>query len=167
MKAKENLAFVNCSVIDGDIDTDVIADAVILVRNRVEGGEKPGRIEAVDKRGKVRIPPDYREIDLEGKVVMPGLINAHAHLIGNGKPRNIRTPEARKRLAWFLGTKVGKRIALKWIRGNVSNALNSGVTTIRAVGDPHAYSIPIRREVDDGKMMVPRILAAGKMITSS
>lgn len=138
MSAKQNLAFTNCNVIDGGIDTEVISDAVILVRDRVEGGEKAGRIEAVARKEEVEIPPGYRAIDLQGKYVMPGLINAHAHLIGSGKPRNTRTPKARKRLAWFLGTKVGKAIALKWIRQNAFNALNSGVTTVRTVGDPHA-----------------------------
>ena len=28
----------------------------------------------------------YSEIDLEGKYIMPGLINMHVHLAGNGKP---------------------------------------------------------------------------------
>ncbi len=167
MPVRQNLAFVNCNVIDGDIDSEVIQDAVILVRNRVEDEGKAGRIEAVAGKEDVEIPPGYRVIDLEGKYVMPGLINAHAHLIGSGKPRNTRTPAARRRLAEFLGTRVGRAIALKWIRQNARNALHAGVTTVRTVGDPHAYSIPIRREVEDGRMIGPRILAAGKIIASS
>lgn len=28
----------------------------------------------------------YTEVDLAGKYIMPGLINMHVHLAGNGKP---------------------------------------------------------------------------------
>ena len=33
------------------------------------------------------IPADFEPVDLEGKYLMPGLINLHVHLAGNGKPQ--------------------------------------------------------------------------------
>ncbi|WP_128891568.1 amidohydrolase family protein [Erythrobacter sp. HKB08] len=48
-----------------------IEDGVVLV----EGD----RIRAVGTRGDVAIPAGFREVDMNGKVIMPGLVDAHAH----------------------------------------------------------------------------------------
>ncbi|MFR0783076.1 MAG: hypothetical protein ACLSHP_09135 [Coprococcus sp.] len=32
----------------------------------------------------------YKTIDLQGRYIMPGLINMHVHLAGNGKPQKNR-----------------------------------------------------------------------------
>jgi imidazolonepropionase-like amidohydrolase len=135
------------------------------VENNTQKDE--GRIKVVDKKNKVTIPPDYKQFDLTGKYVIPGLINAHAHLIGDDRPRDISTPEKQRKLVHFVGTSIGKKLALKMIRKNVTNALNSGVTTIRAVGDPHGYDLLIRNEVQQGKLAGPCIFAAGKLICPS
>ncbi|HEY0625797.1 MAG TPA: amidohydrolase family protein [Allosphingosinicella sp.] len=49
----------------------VIDDGVVLV----EGN----RIRAVGRRGEVAIPGGARQVDLAGKTIIPGLIDAHAH----------------------------------------------------------------------------------------
>ena len=168
MKKQQNLAFTNCNVIDGNLDSKIIKDCVILVNNEtVVNGKPTGKIEGLGKRSEIEIPDDYRMIDLNGKYVIPGLINAHAHLIGDGQPRDLSTPEKQKKLIRFLGTAIGKRFALKKMRQNVTNALNSGVTTIRAVGDPHGYDLLIRKEVQEGKLSGPRIFAAGRVVCPS
>lgn len=51
--------------------------ADILVNN--------GIIEDIITNGKS--PSECSEIDLDGKYIMPGLINMHVHLAGNGKPQ--------------------------------------------------------------------------------
>lgn len=33
------------------------------------------------------VPDGFKEINLEGRYLMPGLINMHVHLAGNGKPQ--------------------------------------------------------------------------------
>ena len=38
------------------------------------------RITAVGKEGKVHYPKNARVIELEGRTIMPGIINAHGHL---------------------------------------------------------------------------------------
>jgi len=52
-------------------DGGVIDDGVIVITN--------GRIAAVGKRGQVVIPAGARTVDLAGKTIIPGLVDAHAH----------------------------------------------------------------------------------------
>jgi len=52
-------------------DGGVIDDGVIVVRDH--------RIAAVGRRGEVAVPPDAERVDLAGKTIIPGLIDAHAH----------------------------------------------------------------------------------------
>ncbi|WP_246048532.1 amidohydrolase family protein [Arenimonas terrae] len=56
---------------DAEAAQEVIEDGVVLVR-----GE---RIVAVGRRGDVAIPAGAREIDVAGKTVFPGIVDAHAH----------------------------------------------------------------------------------------
>lgn len=38
------------------------------------------------------IPAGYERVNLEGKYILPGLINLHVHLAGSGKPKkSLRT----------------------------------------------------------------------------
>jgi imidazolonepropionase-like amidohydrolase len=65
------IALTGARVIDGTGATP-LAQATILVTN--------GRIAAVGAPAAVRIPAGATRVDLSGKTIMPGLINAHAHL---------------------------------------------------------------------------------------
>jgi len=58
------------TVIDGT-GGPALNDAVVVIRGN--------RIEAVGKRGTVSVPADGRHVDLRGKFLIPGLIDAHAH----------------------------------------------------------------------------------------
>ena len=64
-------AFVGARVIDGTGKT-ALEKATLLVRN--------GRIEAVGPS--VKVPAGVERIDVTGKTVIPGLINAHGHVNG-------------------------------------------------------------------------------------
>jgi imidazolonepropionase-like amidohydrolase/Tol biopolymer transport system component len=71
-KPRGRYALVNARIVTmAKDDGGVIADGVLLV----EGD----RIAGVGPRGSVAIPAGTREIDLQGRTVIPGLIDAHAH----------------------------------------------------------------------------------------
>ena len=63
-------AFTGFTLIDGT-GAAPVPDATLLVRN--------GRILAVGPSSRVRIPAGAERVTLDGKFVMPGLINGHGH----------------------------------------------------------------------------------------
>jgi imidazolonepropionase-like amidohydrolase len=65
------IALVGGRVIDGT-GRAPLARAIIVVNN--------GRIEAVGAPSAVRVPAGATTVDLSGKTIVPGMINAHAHL---------------------------------------------------------------------------------------
>lgn len=57
---------------EAETSQEVMEDAVVLVQGDT--------IRAVGKRGEVRVPDGARVIDVQGKTLMPGIIDAHAHV---------------------------------------------------------------------------------------
>ena len=75
----EPFALAGVTVVTGDADGTVLPGRTVVV------GAK-GKIEQVGPTAHTIVPPGYRLMDLTGHFVVPGLINAHAHLFSNGKP---------------------------------------------------------------------------------
>ena len=69
--APRTQAFVNARIIDG-VSPAPIARGVVVVRN--------GRVAAVGPLDLVTIPADAERVDLTGKTVVPGIVNAHGHV---------------------------------------------------------------------------------------
>jgi imidazolonepropionase-like amidohydrolase len=72
--AAANVALTGARVIDGT-GRAALEQATIVVAN--------GRIEAVGPAGAVAIPAGATRVDLAGKTIIPGIVNAHAH-VNNG-----------------------------------------------------------------------------------
>jgi imidazolonepropionase-like amidohydrolase len=163
---KFNLALINCSIIDGNKEGKIITDGVILIKNIVEKEEQPGKIVRVGSENETDIPKNYKKIDLKGAYVLPGLINAHCHLAGSGKPTKLMklSDKSMKRLFKFLATPIGKIILFKLMKKNSMNALHSGVTTMRSMADPLYIDLKLRDRINNGKIIGPRLLCAGKGI---
>ena len=106
----------------------------------------------------------YKIIDLKGGYLMPGLINMHVHLAGNGKPQKKQRDNA-KLVSKIMGNSLIKRAAYKLVAGFAKTELMSGVTTIRTVGGLADFDTRLRDEIAAGKKIGPRILAANEGIS--
>ncbi|MGD1067413.1 MAG: amidohydrolase family protein [Vulcanimicrobiaceae bacterium] len=90
---------------------------------------------------------------LEAACVVPGLINAHAHLEANGEPD--------------LQSLVVLRTALDrtlYAAQNARLALQAGVTTVRDLGAADGTAIAVRDAVERGEHPGPTIVPAGRAI---
>lgn len=147
-------ALINGKILDGS-ENMTARDAVVLV-----DGEK---IANVLPKGDP-IPNGYETIDLGGKYLMPGLINMHVHLAGNGKPQKRQRDNA-KLVKKIMSTAVTRAIAYKLVAKFAKLELLSGVTTIRTVGGLADFDTKLRDDIKNGKKIGPRILAANRGIS--
>lgn len=106
----------------------------------------------------------YKIVDLKGKYVMPGLINMHVHLAGNGKPQKKQRDNA-KLVKTIMSTALTRAVAYKMVCGFAKDELLSGVTTIRTVGGLADFDTRLREDILSGRKVGPRILAANMGIS--
>ncbi|MBO7676920.1 MAG: amidohydrolase family protein, partial [Erysipelotrichaceae bacterium] len=97
--------------------------------------------------------------DLKGQYLLPGLINMHVHLAGNGKPQK-KQRDNTKLVKLLFSNPLSARVAYYMVRNYASIELNSGVTTIRTVGGLKDLDSKIRDEINEGKILGPRILSS-------
>ena len=165
---KKNLALINCNIIDGNPESKLITNGVILIQNVVKDKEKeiPGLIVKVGNMNEVEIPSDYKKVDLKGNYILPGLINAHCHLFGSGKPTKIMqlSEQTLKKLLWLVQTRVGIALSKKGMKKHALTALNAGVTTLRSMSEFLYLDVKLRKKIEEGKIFGPRILCSGKGI---
>ena len=110
------------------------------------------------------VPAEYGRVDLGGGYVMPGLINMHVHLAGNGKPQK-KQRDNEKLVRTIMGSGLTRAVAYKMVCGFARDELYSGVTTIRTVGGLGSFDTRLRDEIAAGKQAGPRILAANQGIS--
>ena len=130
---------------------------VILVEN-----ERITELLPAEEVGKRNLKASgYEEIDLQGKYILPGLINMHVHLAGNGKPQK-KQRDNEALVKKIMSNGLTKAIAYNMVCGFAKDELYSGVTTIRTVGD---FDTRLRDDIAAGKKPGPRILAANEGIS--
>jgi imidazolonepropionase-like amidohydrolase len=101
-------------------------------------------------------PSGVRTVDLSARTVLPGLIDSHAHLIGE--------MDEGKGYAYL----VDRSSAQEAITGvtNARTTLLGGVTTVRDVGTFHAFvDLALREAIEDGRIAGPRMMCAGAYVT--
>lgn len=125
-----------------------IDDAVLVV----DGGKVIGVFEGRAPDGLV--PDGAQVLDYPGCTIVPGLIDAHVHLNlpGDGTLLEdaIREPD-------------GVLVASSAFAAN--RALTAGVTTVRDTGGRGSNTFELRRSIELGHGMGPRVLACGQPIT--
>ncbi len=110
------------------------------------------------------IPDGYQVIDAAGKYILPGLINMHVHLAGNGKPQKKQRDNA-KLVRLLFSNPISEKAAEILVENYAKIELMSGVTTIRTVGGLKDLDTKLRDAVEAGKKDGPRILAANEGIS--
>lgn len=148
-------AYINANVLDGTEGMEVLENHAVVVEGRRIVDVAP--LADADLSG-------CETFDLKGAYLLPGLINMHVHLAGNGKPqKKQRDNEAlvRKIMSNGLTRAVAYRLVSEYARLE----LHSGVTTIRTVGGLGDFDTRVRDDAAAGKLEAPRILAANMGIS--
>lgn len=102
----------------------------------------------VSRVGRQMMAPDQcsEVIDVDGKTVLPGFIDAHVHL------------------AWAAGKSVSVPDLTLTALSNAQCALRHGITTLRDVGAVHGIPVAIRRAVMRGQVLGPRLLCSAGIV---
>jgi len=132
-KPKGMVALKGAKIITMDGD-EVIQNGVIIV--------KDNRIYKVGNAQSVRIPKEAKVINVDGKTIVPGFVNTHAH---------------------YFGIKKGLLDRQNWtFIANVAWGVTTGLDVQTSTNDPFAY----QDLVDVGQMIGPRAFSTGPGIFS-
>jgi imidazolonepropionase-like amidohydrolase len=134
-------AFVGATVIDGT-GAPALADAVVIV-----GGQ---RIVAVGPASTITVPAGATRIDVRGRTIVPGLINAHGHI---GSTSGLRSGAAVN-----TDENVRRQLAL---------SARYGVTTVVSLGDDREAGFRVRGANDRPDLDRSRLYVAGPVISAN
>lgn len=163
---RKSRAYLNATIFTGERDGETIDRGVVLV-------DADGMIVDVGQADSVAVPRDYESVDLSGKFLMPGLINAHGHLMlpSQRDPDtpmelgNFALPDWMARsLTFFMASYPGRRLVVWAMERNTQRAVRAGVTTLRAIGDPNYYDVLVRERLKTGRTIGPRLLVSGPIL---
>lgn len=153
-------AYINGIILDGSKDMVPQEGKMILT----DGEKIEGIVLPKDENGNEVNLKDYEIVDLEGKYIMPGLVNMHLHLPANGRPKKKEDDNVKK--VKLLTSNALFRKAVRMVcEGSARTQLMSGVTTIRTMGGVLAVDSAIRDRIYDGKTVGPRILASNMAVS--
>src|SRR5438094_5657541 len=138
-------------VFDGE-SAQLHNDWVILIR-----GEK---IEAVGSASEVRAPTDAKVIDLPGMTLMPGLIDAHSHILLHPYSETVWNDQVAREA---LSLRVARAT------NHLRNTLMAGFTTLRDLGTEGAgyADIGLKQAVNQGIVPGPRLFVATRAIVAT
>jgi len=149
-------ALVNGIILDGNENKPTKGKAILVDGERI-----------VDVIKEKESYGDYRVVDLEGKYIMPGLVNLHVHMPVKGGPAKKTSKPVDYKKLFDLLTKVPFVLGIlqKGEERNAKNELFSGVTTLRAVGGILNLDSKVRDKINEGKIIGPRMLVANSAIS--
>ena len=135
------------TLLQAEKDFEPLSDAAIVV----EGS----KIKWVGKESSLS-DKDYEQVlDVGGKTILPGLIDAHTHLAFNGKESLFK-----------LYKDPRDKLILEAIQ-SVATTIRSGVTTVRDVGGFEYVDVLLKNLIAEGAILGPRMFVSGKMVTAT
>ena len=110
------------------------------------------RIRAVGPTEQIRrlAGPKTRIVDLDGRTVIPGLIDAHVHLL--------IAPE-------IVDERSLRNYEQTALRAVMTGFISHGITTVRSTGDPLPYIVQLRDRMDQ-TVTAPRLVVTGPVASS-
>ena len=128
------LALVGGQIYPGPLDKPIL-DGVVLIEN--------GKITAVGKQGKVRIPADAETVDCTGRTIVAGFWNSHVHFTEPKWQNSSELPAAE-------------------LTAQLQQMLTRyGFTSVVDTGSLLPNTLAIRRRIESGEVAGPRVLTAG------
>lgn len=143
-ESQTTTAIVGATLIDGT-GGPPLSNCVVLM--------KGDRVIEIGTGKTAQIPRGANRIDATGKFLLPGLIDVHLHLESVGLSDLGELP-----LEWRRPEKLRQLVIT-----NARLDLISGFTTVRDLGSTD-LTLQVRDEINAGKLIGPRILAAGMQL---
>jgi imidazolonepropionase-like amidohydrolase len=132
------MSFINAKIFDGT-RSDYLDESVVVVENDC--------IVAVERKLDAASAGDV--IDVRGNTLMPGLIDAHCHVLGS----SLRVTDTETQPLTYVASYASKMLG---------HALDCGFTTLRDVG---GGDMGIARAVEDRLIKGPRVFFAGRVLS--
>lgn len=114
-----------------------------------------GRIGEIGANGEPA-PAGAFEVDLEGRTLMPGLVDAHVHVSAFDMPQALKGQEA-----------VAPEVRHYLIAQGLGRMLRMGITTVRDVGAFGDDLLHARQAIRLGAIRGPRILACARIVSAT
>ena len=147
-------AIANANIISGKLNDGVQRDKYVIVED--------GKIAKITS-DKAAID-GLKVVDLNGKYLLPGLINLHVHLPGSGMPKDTKK-QNKKTVRMLMNHALTKYIVYRMCANYAKVELMSGVTTMRTVGGLDDIDSRIRDNGAKGKLKAPRVLASNMAVS--
>lgn len=147
----QTTALIGGTVVDGT-GGPVIANSVVVVNG--------DRLTCVGTAAQCPVPAGAQRVDVTGRFLTPGLVDAHVHFSQtgwvDGRPDGLSAPEI---YPYAETARALRANPARWFR----SYLCTGITAVYDVGGhPWTTALPARAEADP---MAPHVRAAGPLIT--
>jgi imidazolonepropionase-like amidohydrolase len=118
------------------------------------------KIEAVGPANEVKAPADAKVIDLPGMTLMPGLIDAHSHILLHPYSETVWNDQVAREA---LSLRVARAT------NHLRNTLMAGFTTLRDLGTEGAgyADVGLKQAVNQGIIPGPRLFVATRAIVAT
>jgi imidazolonepropionase-like amidohydrolase len=118
------------------------------------------KIEAVGPTASIRVPADTKVIDLPGLTLMPGLIEAHSHVLLHPYSETVWNDQVARE---SLSLRVARAT------NHLRNTLRAGFTTVRDLGtEGAAYAdVGLKQAVEQGIIPGPRMIVTTRAIVAT
>jgi imidazolonepropionase-like amidohydrolase len=138
------MALAGGRLIDGT-GAEPVAGAVVVIVD--------DKIQQIGTADQVEVPAGAEVIDVAGKTVLPGLIDAHIHLLGITSMNQV---------TWVIDEP-----HVRTIRATMDawRCLEAGFTTVRDAGG--MLAVHVKQAIEEGTAIGPRIVASGLVISQT